>query len=103
MKQFFEDLPKSFIPEKASGVSAVIQFNITGEGGGNWVLTIKDKKCTSSDGVSPTPTLVVSANAQDMKNIFSGKLDGTQAFMQGKLKIAGNMGLAMNLVSLFRH
>jgi putative sterol carrier protein len=34
--------------------------------------------------------------------IATGKLDGTAAFMQGKLKIKGDMGLAIKYQSLFK-
>jgi putative sterol carrier protein len=33
---------------------------------------------------------------------MTGKLDGTAAFMQGKLKIKGDMGLAIKMQSLFK-
>ncbi len=34
---------------------------------------------------------------QDFVDLLTGKLNGQQAFTQGKLKIAGNMALAMKL------
>jgi putative sterol carrier protein len=40
--------------------------------------------------------------AGDFVDLTQGKLNGMTAFMSGKLKIAGDMGLAMKLQSLFR-
>jgi len=42
------------------------------------------------------------ADSGDWVKIMTGKLDGTAAFMQGKLKIKGDMGLAIKMQSLFR-
>ena len=36
-------LPEHFDPEKAAGLSAVVQLKISGADGGEWVLTIKDQ------------------------------------------------------------
>jgi len=44
-------------------------------------------------------TLVLSL--QNMVEIIAGVLNPTAAFMQGKLKIEGNMGVAMRLQSFF--
>ena len=40
--------------------------------------------------------------AQDYVDMITGKLNGQMAFMSGKLKIAGDMGLAMKMQSLFK-
>jgi putative sterol carrier protein len=42
------------------------------------------------------------ADAGDYVKISLGQLDGTAAFMQGKLKIKGDMGLAIKMASLFK-
>ena len=42
------------------------------------------------------------ADAGDWVKIMTGQLDGTAAFMQGKLKIKGDMGLAIKMPSLFK-
>jgi putative sterol carrier protein len=42
------------------------------------------------------------ADAADYVKISLGQLDGTAAFMQGKLKIKGDMGLAMKMASIFK-
>ena len=35
-------MPKAFLPDKAQGVDAVIQYNLTGDQGGDWVITIRE-------------------------------------------------------------
>ena len=42
--QLMEKMPGAFIPEKAQGVDAVIQFKFTGEEAGDWNAMIKDGK-----------------------------------------------------------
>ena len=49
---------------------------------------------TEEDGPADTTVKVAWADWQDMSE---GKLDGMTAFMQGKLKVEGDMGNAMQL------
>ncbi|MEQ1782597.1 MAG: SCP2 sterol-binding domain-containing protein [Hyphomonadaceae bacterium] len=43
----------------------------------------------------------ISVAFDDFQKLAQGALDPTMAFMQGKLKVAGDMGVAMKLQSLF--
>ncbi|MBP9233122.1 MAG: SCP2 sterol-binding domain-containing protein, partial [Hyphomonadaceae bacterium] len=43
----------------------------------------------------------VTVGFDDFLKLAQGALDPTMAFMQGKLKVAGDMGVAMKLQSLF--
>jgi len=83
-------------------MNAVIQFNLTGDGGGNYYVTIKDGTCTVSEGTHQSPNMTMTMAAQDYVDMITGKLNGQMAFMSGKLKIAGDMGLAMKMQSLFK-
>ena len=94
-------LPQVFLPEQSRGVSAVINFNLSGDGGGAWNVTIRDQKCTTADGSSPTPDLSLAAKAKDVLDIFTGRLDPTRALLFGKLHMTGDMRLAMRLAELF--
>ncbi len=102
VKELMARMPKAFLPEKAKGVDAVIQYHLGGDEGGDWIITIKDGKCTVEEGVADNPTLTLEADAQDYKNVILGKLDGMAAFMQGKLKLKGNLNLAMKLTGFFK-
>jgi putative sterol carrier protein len=46
--------------------------------------------------------MTLTMTAQDYVDMTMGKLNGQMAFMSGKLKIAGDMGLAMKLQTLFK-
>jgi putative sterol carrier protein len=102
VKELFERMPRAFLPENAAGVDAVIQFNLSGEGGGDWIVTIRDQKCTVEEGITPNPTMTLRADAQDYKNIILGKLDPMAAFMQQKVKLSGNLNMALALTKYFK-
>jgi putative sterol carrier protein len=95
-------MPKAFLPEKAPGLDAVIQFKFSGAEPGEWFAAIKNGACTVEPGVFPTPKLTLSADSADYVKIFTGELDGMQAFMGGKLKLAGDLNLAMKLMTMFK-
>jgi len=100
--ELMDSIPQYFVPDKASGIDAVIQFHLTGSQGGDWVVTIQNKTCSVKKGVVEEPKLTFTADAQDCLDILSGKLDGLRAYMRGKLKLKGNMGLAMKIAGFFR-
>lgn len=95
-------MPGAFIPEKAAGLEAIIQFKFTGAEVGDWYAEIKDGKCTVSQGEHPSPRMTLTADSGDYIKIFTGELDGMQAFMQGKIKLAGDLNLAMKLTQMFK-
>lgn len=102
VRAIFERMPETFIPEKAAGMNAVVQFDITGEGGGRWHAAIEDGKLRVVEGQHPSPQLTLSASAEDYIAISTGKLKGQLAFMTGRLKASGNLALAMKMQSIFR-
>jgi putative sterol carrier protein len=100
--ELMEKMPGAFIPEKAQGVDSVIQFKFTGDEAGDWFAAIKDGKVDVSRGTHPSPKMTLTADSQDYVKIFTGELDGMQAFMQGKIKLAGDLNLAMKLMQMFK-
>jgi putative sterol carrier protein len=100
--ELFEKMPAAFLPEKAAGVDAIIQFKFTGEQAGDWYITIKDNQCTVNQGIGSSPKLTLSAAGTDAVKVLTGEMDGMQAFMQGKLRLTGDMSLAMKLLSMFK-
>jgi putative sterol carrier protein len=98
-----EKMPGAFIPEKAQGVDAVIHFKFTGAEPGEWNATIKGGKCEVAQGIPQIkPTMTLTADSSDYIKIFTGELDGMKAFMEGKIKLGGDLNLAMKLMQMFK-
>ena len=101
--ELMEKMPGAFIPEKAQGLDAVIHFKFTGEEPGEWNAAIKDGKVDVAQGLPRRqPNMTLTADSGDYIKIFTGELDGMQAFMQGKIKLAGDLNLAMKLMQMFK-
>jgi len=100
--QLVRNHEKAFKPEAAEGVAAVIQYRLTGEEGGDWIVKIQDGKCTVAEGLAENPKMTLTAEAQDLKDVLLGKANGMQYFMQGRLKLSGDLNLAMKLTSFFK-
>lgn len=95
-------MPGAFIPEKAQGLDVVIQFKFTGSEPGNWYAVIKDGKVDVQQGEHPAPKMTLTADSEDYIKLFTGQLDPMQAFMQGKLKLTGDLNLAMKMTQFFK-
>lgn len=95
-------MPGAFIPEKAPGLDAIIQFKFTGAEAGDWYAVIKDGKCAAERGVHASPKLTLTVDSGDYIRILTGELDGMQAYMHGKLKLTGDLNLAMKLTQIFK-
>ena len=101
IQQVFEGMPTSFQSAKAGNINASVQFNLTGEGGGTWTVKIADGKCEMVNGPAEAPTATVTAAASDYLALVRGELNAMSAFMSGKIRIAGDMGLMIKFQSWF--
>jgi putative sterol carrier protein len=83
-------------PDVVAKINAIYQFNISGAGGGAWSID-----CTSggqvSSGTAAGARCTVAMTDADFLAVVNGKLNPQMAFMTGKLKIQGDMALAMKL------
>ncbi len=102
IEELFDRLPGAFIPEKAGDMDSVIQFELTGEEASNWAVIIKDGTCKVEKGHHENPTMTLTADSQDYKDIVTGRLKAMNAFMQGKVKLQGNLNLAMKFAEIFK-
>lgn len=100
VKEVFENHIPSRLqakPDVVAKIGAVYQFDIAGPGGGKWSVDCTAPGGKVQPGSAPNARCTVAATDQDFLAIVNGKLNAQMAFMSGKLKIQGDMGLAMKL------
>jgi putative sterol carrier protein len=98
----FESMLSNFHPEKADGLNKTLQWNISGNDTEKWAIHVHDQNCELIPGGVEQPDLLFQASEKDWLALSQGELDGMVAFMTGKLKVAGDMGLMMKVRVLFQ-
>ena len=95
----FELLPLGFLPDKAGDWASTFHFVI--KGGTDQTMTIGGGVCTTAEGLNGTPTCTIKTDVDTIVGMLAGKIDGTKAFMGGKIT-ADNMGELMKFSTNFR-
>ena len=101
--EFFGDvLPAKIDPGAAKGLHLVVQFALSGEGGGIWLLEVHDGSVTVTNPPAPSPeaAATVRASADDFIKILNGHLSGADAFMSQQLAVDGDLDAAAGLMAL---
>jgi 3-hydroxy-3-methylglutaryl CoA synthase/NAD(P)-dependent dehydrogenase (short-subunit alcohol dehydrogenase family)/putative sterol carrier protein len=98
----FERMPEFFQADAAGGVDVVFQFNISGPGGGDWYVIVKDNTCTVEAGAHSKPTTTLKMADGDFLALIAGRLPAMQAFTSGKLKIEGDLMKSQLVEKLFK-
>jgi putative sterol carrier protein len=102
IQQMMEHMPEAFLPDRAVGMNAIIQCRFTGLEAGDWIITIRDGKCMVEPGTAPKAQLTLTMDSKDFKDLTTGKLNGMTAYMQGKIKMSGDISLAMKFTNIFK-
>jgi putative sterol carrier protein len=102
LREMIAGVPLVFNPSAAGDLSAVVQFDVGGEEPGQYYLCITKGKCSAFEGKHPNPTLTIHTPSEVWTALSRGELDGTQALMQGKYTIDGDLGLLAKFNQLFR-
>ena len=101
IQELFEAMPSHFNAAAAAGMTKTFQWNITGEQASVWAFKIVNGAGELVPGGVEKPDITITVSDKDWLAIAEGKLDAMNAFMTGKLKVAGDMMLAMRLQQLF--
>jgi putative sterol carrier protein len=96
LKQMGEKIAEK--KSQASAIGAVFKFALEGDGGGNFIVNLKDNPgVTEGDGAAEC---TIRMTSQDFVDLTEGKANGQQLFFTGRLKVEGDMSLALRLQPL---
>jgi putative sterol carrier protein len=101
VQEYFETLPQRFVSAAAKSLQAVFQFELTGDGGGTYHVSVDNGTMKVNEGAHPSPTATIKMGGDDYVKMVNGKLNGTMAFMKGQMKVTGNMLLAQKMQAIF--
>jgi len=100
LDQAFEGMEAAYNPAKATR-EAVFQWDVsTPDAVETYTVSCSDT-CTVEHAASESPTVTLGLSLPDFLRLILGRLDGMQAFMGGKLKLAGDVMLAQAMQSWF--
>lgn len=102
VKEVFDEMSKvlSENPSFIDGLEAVYQINLNDDEEGVYQIVFKEEGSYTTEGEEIDPECTLTLSTGDFIKMVNGELNGTQAFMSGKLKIKGNMGLALKLQNI---
>jgi len=101
LKEVLDKIPDALVPEKAAGVNAIVQLNLSGDGGGDWHMTIANGQVVVDEGQAASPDVSLEMDAADYVDITKGDGNPMTMFMAGKIKVQGNISIAMKFQDLF--
>lgn len=101
-KEMIQGMPSAFNAAAAGDLKATVQYEVSGDEEFTAHLVIADGACTYNDGPADSPDLVVQTPADVWLGISKGEINGQAAFMSGKFKAQGNMGILLQMGNLFK-
>jgi putative sterol carrier protein len=102
VEEIFARMDGLFLPERAQGVSASVAYKVTGEGGGDYTCVVKDGAFTLLKEAKADASATVTISTEDWVALNEGRLDPMAAYMSGKLKGAGDLGLLQKFPKMFK-
>lgn len=102
LDRVFEGMQERFLPEKAQGVDAKVQFVITDEGQEYpYGVEFSNGSCRASAGAVDAPKVTITTGVVPFAKMIGGQAEGTQLFMRGQLRAQGDLMFATRLMTFF--
>ncbi len=99
--KLIEGMPGAFDPAAAGDLEATVQFDISGEKGGKWVISITGGHCEVLRGEALSPTVTIESPGEVWLKIARGKIDRPKALMEGLYRVKGDMKVLSRMPQLF--
>ncbi|HZD69836.1 MAG TPA: SCP2 sterol-binding domain-containing protein [Actinomycetes bacterium] len=102
LHQVFAGMQRSFNPSKAGDQQATIQYEIgVPDGTRSYAMRIGDGRCEIERGSAESPRVTIRVGLVDFLRLITGKANGVQLFMTGKLKVSGDLFFAQSYQAWF--
>lgn len=104
VKETLEQLAKKMNEDSfgIQGVNTAYQFDLSGDEEGTYQVIIRDETVAVYEEVKEEPNCTLKLSDQNLLKLIAGNLNPTVAYMSGKLKIKGELGLALKLQSILK-
>jgi|ERR1700731_79182 len=100
-QQVFDGMRQSFQADKAKGVRARYQWELSGPNGGEWWIDVNDGTFKMGRGKIDNPSVTFITSDNDWVAMSNGQLKGTWAYLTGRLKVRGSQSIARKLDEIF--
>jgi epoxyqueuosine reductase QueG/putative sterol carrier protein len=87
------NMPHYFRGEEAGGLDFLCQFDLTGDGGGQWWLRVAEGRCQVEPGNAEGPDLTVRCTAKLFLAIHREESSAVLALLLGRIRLGGNRKL----------
>jgi putative sterol carrier protein len=102
LDRIFQGMQERFLPEKAQGVDAKVQFVITDEGREYpYGVEFANGTCKAEAGQIDSPKVTITTSVVPFAKMIGGQAEGTQLFMRGQLRAQGDLMFATRLMTFF--
>jgi len=102
LDRFFADAAHRAAVGRAIPDGSVVRFEISGPGGGVWCMGRRGAQVYLLGAPHPPPDCLLRCSASDFKALLTGALDAREGFMDGRLHVAGDVGIVLRLHKAFR-
>jgi putative sterol carrier protein len=100
-KEIMFDLPNRFKAEEAASETGTFHFQLSGENGGDYTVSVANGACTVTEGLAGEADCLITAEATDFEDAELGRTNKQMAVMMGKIKIS-NLGAMLKFIGMFR-
>ncbi|HZD02204.1 MAG TPA: SCP2 sterol-binding domain-containing protein [Actinomycetes bacterium] len=102
LDQVFAGMQAAFNPSKAGDQQATIQYEISvPDGTRSYAMRVADGRCEIERGTAESPRVTIRTGLVDFLRLITGKVNGVQLFMTGKLKVSGDLFFAQSYQGWF--
>ncbi|HEX2087230.1 MAG TPA: SCP2 sterol-binding domain-containing protein [Solirubrobacteraceae bacterium] len=105
LAEVFRQMPEHLDAGVAAGIDAVVEWRIEGRDDGGhdaWQVTVRGGRATVERGTPAEAHVVLAIGAVDFLRLIAGVEEGPLLFMHGRLRVEGDLVLAVQLPQVFR-